>query len=139
MDGRDRIASADDGRGSGGGGRRNRLGHFQRSLRKGRQLENPHGSVPHDRFRLGDFRDIRGDRFGTDVEAHLVWRCGGYVADGGLGGGLQLGRNKVVGRQQKLEVFLLGFGEQTLGQLDFVIFHERFADGQPLRFFKSVR
>ncbi len=45
----------------------------------------------------------------------------------------------MVGRQQKLEVFLLGFGEQTLGQLDFVIFHERFADGQPLRFFKSVR
>src|ERR1700682_4876152 len=63
VNGRDRITTTDDGSSARGGRCGHRLGYSQSSLGKSGYLENAHGPVPYDRFRLGDFRDIGSDGF----------------------------------------------------------------------------
>ncbi len=68
----------------------------------------------------------------------MIGGRGGNVADGGFRVGFELGSNDVIDREEELEIFLLGFFEEALGEIEFVVFHERLADLQTLGFFEGV-
>ena len=138
MNGGNGIASADDRSGAGTCSGGDGSGDFERAIGEGGHFENAHGAVPNDSLGLGNFRCKRGDRFGTDVEAHLV---SGRIADvdrGCRGSRLEFRGDDVVDREQELEVFLLRVSENFTGKVEFVILDERFADGQALGFEKGV-
>ena len=52
--------------------------------------------------------------------------------------GFEFRRDDVIGRQQQLEILGFGVGKEPLGELEFVVFDERLADLQSLRFFERV-
>ncbi len=138
MNGGDRIAAADDRSGAGGGCCGDGFGDFERAFGEGGHFEDAHRAVPDDGFGFGDFGGVGGDRLGADVEAHLVGGRRGNVADRCGRVGFELRRDDVVGRQQKLEIFRFGVGDKALREIELVVFDERLADLQALRFFERV-
>ena len=81
---------------------------------------------------------VGSDRLGADVESHLIGGRGGYVADCCGRVGFEFGRDDVIGREQQLEIFGFGVGDETLREVELVVFDERFADLQALRLFERV-
>ena len=138
VDGGYGIAAADDGGGAGGGRSGDGLGDFERAFGESGHFEDAHRTVPDDGLGFGDFGGVGSGRLGADVEAHLIGGRGGHVADRGCGVGFEFGRDDVVDREQELEIFLLGVGEEALGEVELVVFDERFADLQALRLFEGV-
>ncbi len=138
VDGGYGIAASYDRGGPGSRRCGDRFGDFESAFGEGGHFEYAHWAVPDDRLGFRDFGGVCGSRLGADVEAHLVGRRGGDVADRCGRIGLEFRRDDMIGWKHQLEVFRFGISKQALGEFEFVVFDERLADLQALRFFERV-
>ena len=138
VNGGDGIASADDRRRACAGCGRDGSRDFERSIRESRHLENAHGAVPNDGPGARNFRGERGGGLGADIEAHLIGRRRSDVYGGGGRVGFKFGGDDVVDGKHEPTIVLLGVRKNLARQIELVVFNERFADGQALRFEKRV-
>ena len=138
MNGRDGIASADDGSGAGAGGGSDGSGDFKRAIRESRHFKDAHGAVPNDGLGPGNLSGEGGGSLWADIEPHLVGRRRSDVNSGSRSLGFEFWSNDVVDREKQLEISLLGVGKDFAGEFEFVVFDERFSDGQALGLEKSV-
>ena len=99
-----------------------RLGHGLRAGRKGWELKNAHGAVPHDRARALGRRAEELDGLGADVHAHHIRGDVHRVDDVGLCVGGKLRRRDGIDRQQELDALLLGLFDhlERVGALVFL-------------------
>src|SRR5262249_53112711 len=104
------------------------LGNLHGALDKRRNLKDAHRAVPDDGFRGGNL--FRKRRYGlrNDIEAYLAVRNTQVSFDHlGLGRGINRFRDNVISGQQQADAFALRFLDQGFGQLELVVFHQRFA------------
>ena len=123
------VAAADDGDRAALG---ERLGHGLRAGRKGWELKNAHGAVPHDRARALGRRAEELDGLGADVHAHHIRGDVHRVDDVGLCVGGELRRGDGIDRQQELDALLLGLLHHVLAIVDLLCVKQALADAVAL-------
>jgi len=132
------VSSANDGNCSTACSGGNGLGDLQSALGESRHFENAHGAVPDDGSCGGNFLAVGFDGLGADVQAHPAVGRGGDRNGLGGGVGLEFGAHDVIhGKEQREFLFLRFFAEAT-GEVQLVVFDERFADGLAVGFQKGI-
>ena len=139
VDGGHGIAAAYDGGGAGHSGCGDSFSNLQGALAKAGISKTPIGPFQTMVFALEISGGEQRDGLRADVEAHLIVRSGGYVDSGGRGVGFELGRDDVVNRKKKLEIFGACVVEDFSCQVQLFVFHQGFADGLALSLQKGVR
>mmetsp|Transcript_22929 Transcript_22929/g.52931 ORF Transcript_22929/g.52931 Transcript_22929/m.52931 type:complete len:205 (+) Transcript_22929:430-1044(+) len=125
LDGRDRIAAADDGAAAGTRELGERVSNIERALGESLELEYAHRAVPDDGLAVGELLLDHLGRLGAVVEPHpALWNR--LDRDGlcsGIGG--ELVRDNNVRRQDEIDALLGRDLLELAGELELVLLNER--------------